>query len=534
MTGLDIVAVEIARGRMQAIVDEAAAALIRTAFSEIVRESKDMACSLLTPRGETIVQSIQSTPLFHGTTTQTAKRLLEEVPASAWKPGAVIGTNDPWLGTGHLNDLTLLTPIFVGGELVAHASAVAHLDDIGGRTLPVNAREMYEEGFRIPAMKLGTLDEIDPTVMELLLANVRAPDATRGDIEALLNACAVLSAGVTELCQTLTSERFAQVADALASRSESYIRSRLSELPDGEYRASYDSGEAGGAAFSLELRLRIAGDELHADFAGSSAQVPASINCCLAVTRSFVVFAVKCLLAPELPFNEGAFRPITVTAPVGSVLNSSFPAAGAARQLTAHFVPTMVFNALADVVPEAVIGDPGCPTPTVWITGVRPSTGTPFSAPVFAPGGFGARAHADGISSLVFPPNTQTVSVELMEANAPLLFDQQELVPGSGGAGRFRGGLARRVALRSLADSVQAQLLLQRLTRPAQGVHGGEAGTCTSISVNGKRLMPLPPTVYLQKGDVLVVDGPGGGGYGDPADRDPRARQADLDEGYEL
>jgi N-methylhydantoinase B len=529
---MDALDIEITRGRLQAIVDEAGAVLVRTAFSEIVREVKDYACSLLLADGRTVVQSAESVPLFLGTTTHTAERLLEVVPASELRPGDAVGTNDPWDGSGHLNDLTIVTPVFVDGELVALASVVVHLVDIGGRILPVDARQVFEEGFRIPPMRLGSMDQLDPVIMSLLRANVRVPDEVMGDIDAMLNACQVISSRLQVLCEEISVDRFYRVSTDLEQRAESFMRGRIQDLDDGEYFASFDTAEPDPTGFHVELKLIVDGDAITADFANSTPEVSAGVNCCLANTRAYVVYALKCLLAPDVPFNEGIFRPVSVVAPDESVVNSRFPAASAARAVVAHVVPTLVINALSSVVPHAAIGECGTPSPVTWISGIDPGTGGFFNAPVISPGGFGARAVMDGPSCLGFPANAQMASIEMLESGAPILFEERQLLPDSAGEGRFRGGLGQRVVIRSLADGIQVQFLAKRLRQPSKGAQGGEDGRTARIVVRENELDDASRSIDLDTNDRVIVETPGGGGYGPSSDRHPAAIERDFRQGY--
>lgn len=522
---------EIARGRLQAIVDEAGAVLVRTAFSQLVREAKDFACALLTPGGRTIVQAT-GVPVFMGTTAHTAQELLALTPASEWRPGVVIGTNDIWLGTGHLYDLTMVTPVFFDDAIVALTSVVVHLPDIGGRGWGREARQVFEEGLRIPPTRLGTTEGFDPLLAKLIAANVRLPEQVAGDMDAGLNASKSMGDQLIAFCEEMAPEPLEAVWRPLEERTERFVRSRIAEIPDGVYRSSFDSDEAGGLSFHLQLELTVHGELLEADFAGSSSQVPAGINSSLAYTRSYLVFALKCLLAPDLPLNEGLNRVIGVGAPRASVVNSAFPAAGTARNLVGMHIPALVFNSLATVLPEAVTAESGAPHPILSITGAESETGALFSASLEAPGGFGARASCDGGSVVQFPANTQIMAVEMIEATSPLLFRCRELLTDSGGAGRFRGGLGQRVAFSILAPTAYAALHVERLENPACGLFGGEAGSRARVLLGDAEVTEPAQAIALTPTDVLTIESPGGGGYGEPQARDADATRWDVTEGY--
>lgn len=517
------VGVEISRGRLQAIVDEAGTALIRSAFSHIVREAKDFACAIMTRDGFTVVQSAQSIPVFLGTMTHTARNLLKSFPAAGLKSGDVVGTNDPWLCTGHLFDLMLLAPVFVEGELVALAAVVAHLPDIGGRGFTVDAATVFEEGLRLPPLRIASSEGVDPVIRDILAANVRLPEQVLGDLGAMLNGISVISSRLEILCREITPPTFRGVCRELEQRTERYMRAAIAALPDGEYRSEMLSEGVAGKPFTLKLLVKVAGDEIVMDFAGSTPQIAAAVNSCYSYTRAYVVFALKCLLAPRLPFNEGVLRPIRVEAPEGSVVNSRFPAAGAARNLVGHFIPTLVINAMTGLLPGRSIAECGSPRPIVNLTGTDPKDGRMYSAPVLVMGGFGARASKDGPAALVFPTNTEAVPIEMIESTCPLLFEEKELVPDSGGAGTFRGGLGQRVTVRCTAGEANVSILAQRLKTGAAGVQGGLGGGITEIIVGGEKLQKVSGPIALSSGESVTIQSPGGGGFGPP---ELRARSA--------
>lgn len=526
------VATEITRGRLQAIVDEAGAALIRSAFSHIVREAKDFACAIMGRDGATIAQSSQSIPVFLGTMTHTVRNLLEHFPAAGFEPGQVVGTNDPWLCTGHLFDLTLMSPVFAGDELVGFAAITAHLPDIGGRGFTVDSKSVFEEGLRIPPLRMAGPEGIDPTVKSFVSANVRMPEQVLGDVSAMLNGLSVVTDRLTALCREIGVATFYRVAEDLERRAERYMRAAIAELPDGAYRSEVNSEGVLGKPFDIRLQLEVRGDEVLLDFAGSTPQIAAAVNSCFSYTRAYVIFALKCLLAPKLPFNEGVLRPIRMTAPPGTVVNSTFPAAGAARNLVGHYIPMLVVNAIRELLPERAIAECGSPRPIVSMTGTDPRDGRMYYAPILVMGGFGARATKDGPSALVFPTNTQVVPVEMIESTCPLLFEQKELAPDSGGPGTYRGGLGQRVSVRCTAGEVSVSLVAQHLGHGPQGVRGGLPGDRTHIVIAERTLCEIPGPIVLSAGQSVTLQSPGGGGSGPPALRARDAVARDVAQGY--
>ncbi|NBS65169.1 MAG: hydantoinase B/oxoprolinase family protein [Betaproteobacteria bacterium] len=528
----DFIGIEITRGRLQSIVDEAGAALIRTAFSHIVREAKDFACVITTPDGSTIVQSAQSVPVFLGTMTHAVRSLIGCFPVDALKPGDVIGTNDPWLSTGHLFDLTLVAPVFVGTEVVAFAAITAHLPDVGGRGFTVDSPTVFEEGVRLPPLYFTRSGETEQAIRQILAANVRLPEQVLGDVDAMLNGLTVIGRRLRALCGEMGVTGFRQAYSELEKRTEQAFRRAIHSVPDGIYEASVVTDGVVGKGFAIRLSLTVDGEEIRLDFTGSSPQVAAAVNSPLAYTRAYVVFALKCLLAPRLPFNEGILRAIRVDAPEGTVVSSRFPAACAARNLTGHFIPNLVIDALREVLPDRSIAECGSPRPIISLSGTNPRDGRMYYAPVLVMGGFGARAKRDGPSALVFPTNTETVPVEMVESTSPLLFDEKELVTDTGGPGRSRGGLGQRVTLRSTAGDLLVSFVAQHLDRGPKGVLGGLPGGGTRVFVDGKRLDSIPGPLTIAAGKPVTLESPGGGGFGPPAERDRNDVERDLRLGY--
>jgi N-methylhydantoinase B len=301
-------------------------------------------------------------------------------------------------------------------------------------------------------------------------------------------------------------------------------------MPAGIYTASFDSDPVGGVGFHLQLAITVTVDSIVVDFAGSSPQVPFGINACLAYARAYAIYGLKCLLAPELPLNEGAVRPILVVAPEGSIVNSRFPAAGTARHLVGMHIPALIFEALADAMPTAVTGECGAPPPILSISGVEVEGGALFGAWLEVHSGFGGRASADGGSVLGFPANTQMASIEMTEATSPLLFKCRELLPDSAGEGRFRGGLGQRVAVESLAHRAYAAILLE--PNAPRGVHGGRSGTGARALLGDVEIDDYSVPIELKPGEVLTIESAGGGGYGDPITRPADAMRRDTEDGY--
>lgn len=529
---LDFVRLEVLRGRMQSIVDEAGAALLRTAFSMVVREARDFACAIMTPAGRTVVQSSQSVPVFLGTTTLTVREILQRFPLESWEPGDIVGTNDLWLGTGHYNDFTVLIPVFVDGAVVAFTAVTVHLPDIGGRILGSGSTQCFEEGLCIPPLKIGTARGLDKAVIAILEANVRLPGQVIGDLQAALNGGAVISRRLEGLCQEISVPRFYQVCHELDVRAERFMREAIARVPDGWYTRAIRSEPVGGVSFDIQLRIDVRGDELEVDFAGSSSQVAPGVNACFNYSRAYVLYALKCLLAPGLPLNEGLIQPIRVKAPDATVVNSRHPAAGSARNLVGHYIPTLIIDALAEALPHEVIAECAAPAPVLTISGAQIAGDSLFRLHALVPGGMGARATQDGLSAVGFPMNGSAIPVEVIEATCPLLFEERQLRRDSGGAGEFQGGLGQRSTIQCLSPWAQVTVSGQRLHQPPSGLFGGRPGATASVKVNDVEIADPSGGLNLSQGDRLTIESAGGGGYGDPRRRSAQAILRDVASGY--
>ena len=531
MSSYDPITLEILWSRLIAIADEAAATLVRTAFSTIVYETHDYTCMLLDARGESLAQSSRSAPSFIGTMPETAKHLLKWFPAETLAPGDVLLTNDPWMGTGHASDMNVLTPIFHRGRLVAYAGSVSHVVDIGG-CFGATARDVFEEGLRIPPCKLYSRGQRTKLIFDLFEFNTRAPEQVAGDVEALVTANAMGAQRLLDLMDEEGIEDLMPLATAIQSASEQAMRSALRRIPDGDY-----SHELRLDGFDDPLvfkgRVRVARGEIWIDYECSSPQVRRGINSVLRYTYSYTAFGVKSLLDPETPNNQGAFRPIRVTAPQGCFLNPSPPAPVSARNLTGHVLPFIVYGALAPVVPElvAAIGG-GAPGWGLSLQGEHDNDRS-FSMILFLSGGMGATASRDGNVCMSFPGLVANVPMELAEHLAPLRFVAKGLIPGSGGPGRQRGGLGQEVVIESVAKTaVRVGIRAERLRVPAEGLLGGGAGACGEVLVNGHRVPDAKGMITLERGDRIVLRTPGGGGFGKPSERDPAAAERDRTMGY--
>jgi N-methylhydantoinase B len=528
---MDPVLVEVLSNRLTSIVNEQQAALIRTAFSTVVRESEDLACGVFDSRGWMVAQSLTGTPGHINAMATGVRHFLDAYPPQTLRPGDVLLTNDPWQTSGQINDITVVTPVFAGGRVVAFFANTCHAADIGGRILSAESREVYEEGLRIPIMKLFVEGAINEELIRIVRANVRTPDETVGDFYAQSACNDVGARQLNGLLEEFGLESIDPLSDEILSRSEQAMRDAIRELPDGVYEH-----ESWSDGFDEPICVRVAvtvdGDELTIDFAGSSPQSPHGINLVLNYAHAYASFAAKAALAPDVPHNEGSFRPVHVTAPPGTILNCLEPAPVGTRHLIGHLLPGVIFGALAPALPDRLMATGADAT---WLTIWRGTdrAGTPFSLTLFQSGGTGARATKDGLSTTGFPSGVAGVPAEVIETLTPLVQHRRELRTDSGGVGRSRGGLGQVTEMGCRGGGPwSVSTLIDRTQFGAGGLDGGGPGAPGGLSVSTGG--PAQPKTVLQlDADVVVsLSPPGGGGYGDPRQRDPERVLADVVDGY--
>jgi N-methylhydantoinase B len=527
----DAVEIELLWRRLISLVDEAAAALVRTSFSTLVRESYDFSCVVTDATGQSLVQATESIPSFIGTLPETVKHFIRFFPEETLQPGDVLITNDLWLGTGHLPDITVAKPIFRDGKLVAFSASTAHAPDIGGKIRSPEPREVFEEGLQIPPMKLLRAGQQDDTLVALIRKNVRTPDQTMGDLWAQVVALDLMEERLLVLMEQASLTHLRDLAAEIHDRCEAAMRSAIAALPDGTYRSELQTDGLLDKPVTLKMALTIAGDSISVDYSGTDPQVDRAINCALCYTYAMTMYGVKVCTSATLPNNEGAWRPISVSAPAGCIVNPVFPASGGSRMLIGHYLPMLVFGCLGQVVPDRVMAACGSPMWGMNQSGVN-AAGKPYANMFFFNGGMGANRRGDGISCLSWPSNVSSTPVEITEHIAPLRVHHKRLRPGSGGPGRHRGGLGQEVLIESRSDSpIAVSFLAERTIFPAFGIEGGESGAPGMLRINGAAVDPKRQYV-LAKGDTVLMGTPGGGGHGSPADRSEGASQADRQFGY--
>jgi N-methylhydantoinase B len=499
---------EILWKRLISVVDEAAAAFVRTCFSTLVRDGNDFAIVLTDAQGRSLAQSNMSLPGFIGCLPATVRHFLARYPAGTMREGDVFITNDPWKGSGHIHDVTTVTPLFRQGRLVAFAAVVSHLPDIGGRLRSNSSREIYEEGLQIPLAKLLDGGKPNGVLIEVIMQNIRVPDQGMGDIWAQVSACRMMGERLQPLLDKVSLE---DLGAAVRARSEKAMREAIRAIPDGVYSSTvqHDGFES---PIVIQCRLEVKGDRIDIDYAGSSAQVARAMNVVPVYTFAYTVYGLKALLCPDIPNNEGSFAPITTTAPPGSIFNPTYPAASGGRSAIGHLLPAAVFKALAGVLPEKVWAG-GSPNSSMTMSGEY--RGKRYAVVNFLNAGQGATARRPGFSATSFPANLGNTPVEVMESLAPIRVLRREIRRGSGGAGRHRGGDGLRFEFELLADAKEAtaSFLMTQLKSVPAGLAGGGAGQPGRLLVNGEQVDPTEPRI-LRAGDRVIMETAGGGAYG--------------------
>jgi len=512
------------------VVEEQARVLMRTSFTSVVREAGDLSAGLFDRRGRMVAQAVTGTPGHVNAMATSMHHFLAEVPAETLEQGDVLITNDPWQTSGHLNDFTVITPVYRDGELAAFFGNCCHALDVGGRGLGADSRQVYEEGLLVPVTRLFRRGEPNEELFRLIRANVRAPFEVVGDLYAQAGSNEVGGARLLEMIEEFDLGDLESLSDEVCSRSENAMREAITALPDGVYE-----NEAYADGFDDPIRLAIAirveGDEVRVDYDGSSRESDRGINVVLNYTAAYTTFGVKCAISPEVPNNDGSFRPLHITAPDGCILNARHPAPVGARHIIGHFLPGLIHGALAQVIPDKVLAQGADSLWNTQITGRREG-GEPFTYVFFSGGGMGARPTGDGLSATAFPSGIRGVPAEVIENISPVVMHRRELRPDSEGPGRYRGGFGQEMEIGVRGDSDWViSAMYDRTKCAAQGICGGSPGaTGTVRAADGGELHPKRQQ-RLAAGERVTLSLPGGGGYGDPLEREPRMVARDVEDG---
>lgn len=521
--------------RLLAVVEEQGQALIRAAFSPIVRECGDISAGIFDLQGRMLAQAVTGTPGHINTMAEAVKTLHARFDLRTMKPGDIYMTNDPWIASGHLNDFLLMMPVFFNDRVIGFTSCTSHLVDLGGLGMGPEGADIYDEGLLIPPCKLMDVGVLNSFLMEVVKANSREPIANEGDIYALISCCEIGAKRLADMMAEFGISKLDDLADYIIETSYRGTVEAIAELPKGTWHnvLTVDGYEH---QIDLHASLTIADDHVALDFNGTSGLSNKGINVPLNYATAYSVFALRCIIGPDIPNNAGSLAPFHVTGPENCILNAQPPAPVAMRHTLGQMTPDLVYGCLAQALPGVVPAEgascmydlPLRHTPEAVSRG-----GTQFALELVFSGGTGARPDLDGLSATAFPSGVWGSQVETTEAVAPVLITRRDLKPDSGGAGRTRGGLGQHIEMRSSADQdFMVFLSVERVLNPARGRLGGNPGAPGRIRIgHAGPDLPGKGEVRVRAGETLVFETPGGGGLGKPRDRARDDVLRDLEDG---
>lgn len=532
------VAYQVMWNRLISIVEEQAQALVRTAFSTSVREAGDLSAGVYDAKGRMLAQAVTGTPGHVNAMADAVAHFIRRIGPDNILEGDVYITNDPWEGTGHLHDITMVTPSFYRGKLVGFFACTAHVVDVGGRGFGADAASVYEEGIYLPIMKFIAQGTVDETLVKLVRGNVREPDQLIGDIFALTTCNEVGHRRLTNMMDEFDLTDLTGIAAFILDNSRRATLERIAALPrtqaDGEMTI-----DGFATPITLKVKLTIQEDRILTDFAGTSGVDKKGINCPMVYAKAYACYALKCAIAPEIPNNAASLAPFEVTAPENTIVNALHPAPVALRHIVGHFVPDTVYDALDKILPDLVPAE-GAGCLCNFQLSLRPRSDAP--APpharraevlTFNSGGSGARPTLDGLNATAFPSGVMTMPVEATEHAGPVIIWRKELRMDSGGTGKQRGGLGQHMEVSARAGhECDISAMLDRVDHPARGRRGGGAGAPTRIARDDGTQMQGKGKQFVPHGARVVMAFPGGAGYGSPTERDPALVRRDLARGY--
>ncbi|MGB0507401.1 MAG: hydantoinase B/oxoprolinase family protein [Pikeienuella sp.] len=532
------VAYQVMWNRLISVVEEQAQALVRTAFSTSVREAGDLSAGVYDVAGQMLAQAVTGTPGHVNAMADAVAHFIRRIGRENIFEGDVYITNDPWEGTGHLHDITMVSPSFHKGNLVGFFACTAHIVDIGGRGFGADAASVYEEGLYIPIMKFANRGAVDETLVRIVRGNVREPDQLIGDMYALATCNEIGHRRLIDMMKEFDLDDLNGIAAFILENSRRATIERIAALP----RKS-ESGEMTVDGFekpiTLKVRVTVHEDRIVSDFTGSSALDKKGINCPLVYAKAYACYALKVAIAPEIPNNAASLAPFEIEAPEGTIVNALHPAPVALRHIIGHFVPDTVFDAFDKIVPGLVPAE-GAGCLCNFQVSLRPRTDAPAPTHArrsevltFNSGGSGARPEHDGLNATAFPSGVMTMPVEATEHAGPVIIWRKELRPDSGGAGKQRGGLGQfmEVGARE-GHEFDIQAMFDRVNHPARGRRGGLAGAATTIAQDDGSAMKGKGKQFVPHGRKVMMAFPGGAGYGDPKDRPIEQVKRDLARGY--
>ena len=524
--------------RLIAIVEEQAQTLIRTAFSTSAREAGDLSAGVFDTQGRMLAQAVTGTPGHVNAMAASVGFFLEKYPTKTMNPGDVYVTNDPWLGTGHLHDFTMVTPTFYRGECIGLFASTTHVVDIGGIGFGADGRQVYDEGLYLPILPLAKAGTMDEAILEIVRANVREPIQVVGDLYSLMACNDIGCRRLVEMMDEFGLEQLDELGQYMVDHSHQAMLDEIAKLPKGTY---HNAMRVDGYDKPLDLvaALTIADDGIYVDFAGSSGVSNKGINVPITYTQAYASFGVRCLVGSTVPNNAGSLAAVKVTAPEDTILNAPHPCAVAARHVTGQMLPDVVMGALHQAMPGKA---PAEGTSCLWNPALMGGHGlvpdedfgdaTPFAVGLFHTGGAGARPLKDGLSATAFPSGVRNTPVEINESIAPIVVWRKDYRMDSGGAGEFRGGTGQIMEIASSENAPFAiAATFDRVHHAPRGREGGLDGFTGRVELTSGEILRNKGTQSVPRGDRLHLEMPGGGGYGDPLKRDPQRVAIDVRDG---
>jgi N-methylhydantoinase B len=518
--------------RLLSVVEEQGQTLVRTAFSPIVRECGDISAGVFDLEGRMMAQAVTGTPGHVNSMAESVKHFINHFPLNTMFEGDIFITNDPWMGTGHLNDFVLTTPCFKDNKIVGLFSCTSHLTDIGGLGVGPDATDIHMEGLYIPMLKLADKGVMNKTLLKLIGQNTRQPVETEGDVYSLAACNDIGCKRLVEMMKEFKIDDLKKLSDFIYDKSLSAVENEIKKIPNGVYKNSMtiDGFEKD---IKLEAKLKVSDNFISVDYTGTSDKSKFGINVPLSYTKAYTCFGLSCLVSAEIPNNAGSLKPFEIDAPIGSILNAPYPAAVCARHIIGQMLPDVVFGCLEKAIPEKV---PAEGASCLWNITFRgktdrgPNNNSLFAVTAVVNGGTGARPNKDGLSATAYPSGVRGTPVEINEAVAPLLFLKKEYNPGSGGKGKFNGGLGQVIEIKSAIDEDMDLLAsFDRIKFPARGRSHGENGNAGQVSIKNKRKLNGKGTQVIKAGEILQIFTPGGGGLGDYSDRDKELIETDIE-----
>jgi N-methylhydantoinase B len=533
MSDIGEIRMQVMWNRLISVVEEQALTLLRTAFSTSVRESGDLSAGVFDPRGQMLAQAVTGTPGHVNTMAEAVLHFMNEIPREEMFEGDTYVTNDPWKGTGHLHDITMVSPSFLNGELVAFFACTAHVVDVGGRGFGADAKSVYEEGIQIPIMKFAEKGKVNMDLVRILRTNVREPNQVVGDFYSLAACNDVGHRRLVDMMKEIGLASLDVLGEFIFSRTRVAMLDRITALPKGSWSNDLTT-DGYDEPVKLAATVSIHDDHVEVDFAGTDQMSRWGINCPIIYSKAYACFALKCVVAPDIPNNAASLDFFTVSSPV-NILNAVRPAPVALRHIFGHMVPDLVLGAIAKALPGKILAEGAGALWNIHISARPVAGGQGRTAEVlmFNSGGMGARPGIDGLSATAFPSGVHTMPIEATEHTGPIVIWRKELRPDSGGDGEFRGGLGQVLEIAATdGHEFDFSAMFDRVNNAPRGRNGGRDGVPGVVRLDDGTRMRPKGWQHVPAGRRLVLELPGGGGYGDPAKRSLAARSEDRSKQY--